>query len=93
MVLLLFEILIVWMRQVLQLLVDCGGAEYLLPAAMQPLIQTQRRQVTMNALPWLFKAKSSWGWEEKNKIMGSNQADRCNCVVFYLEDVAVGYFR
>lgn len=56
-----FEILIVWMRQVLQLLlIDCGGAKCLLPAAMQPLIQTQRRQVTMSTFPWLFKAKSSW---------------------------------
>lgn len=58
-VLLWFEVFVVWMRQVLQLfLIGCGRAERSLPAATQPLIQTQGRQIKMNAFPWLFKAKS-----------------------------------
>lgn len=47
----------------------------------------------MNAFPWLFKAKSSWAclWEKKNKARGAIR--QIDVAVFYLEDIAVEYFR
>lgn len=74
---------VVWMRQVLQLfLVDCGRAECSLPAATQPLIQTQGRQVTMSVFLWLFKAESRQAClKEKKNLEGAiKQSDVSTCL-------------